>query len=68
MLHNSAKANWTIEELGWQLVPLGNVEMWDGQLGWFNETLKRNQSHLEDRYVRDWHRAAFQANSVRNGP
>src|SRR5437867_9292818 len=23
MLHNSAKANWTLEELGWKLHPLG---------------------------------------------
>lgn len=67
MLHNSAKANWTIEEPGWNLVPPGDAELWDGLLGWFSETVKLDQSHLEDRYVRDWYHAAFQANSVRNG-
>jgi hypothetical protein len=44
MLRNSAKSNWTLEELGWQLVPAGDLQ-WDGLLAWFVEFLKRNQSH-----------------------
>src|SRR5260221_291933 len=26
MLHNAAKSNWTLEELGWRLVPAGQIE------------------------------------------
>ena len=33
MLHNSAKSNWKLEELGWQLLPAGDIEQWDGLLG-----------------------------------
>jgi hypothetical protein len=34
-LHNSAKANWTLEELGWSLHPPGALSQWDGLLAWF---------------------------------
>ncbi len=60
MLRNSAKSNWTLEELGWQLVPPGDLKQWDGLLGWFIEFLKQNQSHLADKYIRRWHRAALE--------
>lgn len=35
MLRNSAKASWTLEELGWSIHPAGNLSEWDGQLSWF---------------------------------
>lgn len=60
MLRNSAKANWTLEELGWQLVPPGDFRQWDGLLGWFIEFLKQNQLHLSDKYIRRWHSAALE--------
>jgi hypothetical protein len=60
MLRNSAKSNWTLEELGWQLVPAGDLREWDGLLAWFVEFLKRNQSHLADKYIQRWHRAALE--------
>ena len=60
MLRNSAKSNWTLEELGWHLVPPGDSKHWNGLLRWFVEFLKQDQSHLTDRYIRTWHRAASQ--------
>jgi hypothetical protein len=60
MLRNSAKSNWTLEELGWQLVPAGELQEWNGLLTWFAEFLKRNQSHLADKYIRRWHRTALE--------
>jgi hypothetical protein len=59
MLRNSAKSNWTLQELGWQLVPAGDLREWDGLLAWFVEFLKRNQSNLADKYISRWHRAAL---------
>jgi|RhiMetdeSRZDD1v2_1073273.scaffolds.fasta_scaffold95773_4 hypothetical protein len=59
MLRKSAKSNWTLEELGWELVPAGDLQEWDGLLTWFVEFLKGNQSHLADKYIRRWHRAAL---------
>lgn len=60
MVRNSAKANWTLEELGWQLMPPGDFRQWDGLLGWFIEFLKQDQSHCADKYIRRWHRAALE--------
>ena len=59
MLHNTAKSNWTLEELGWQLVSPGDLKQWDGLLGWFVTYLHQQQSHLADEYIRRWHRAAL---------
>ena len=58
MLRNNAKSNWTLEELGWDLVPPGDFKQWDGLLGWFLEFIEQDQSHLLDGYIRTWHRAA----------
>ncbi len=60
MLRNSAKSNWTLEELEWHLVPPGDIKQWDGLLRWFVEFLKQEHSHLTDQYIRTWHRAASQ--------
>jgi len=30
MIRNSAKSNWTIEELGWKLYSVGQLDNWDG--------------------------------------
>lgn len=35
MVRNSAKANWLLEELGWDLRPVPNDRSWEGLLGWF---------------------------------
>jgi hypothetical protein len=58
MLRNSAKSNWTLEELGWQLVPPGEFRQWDGLLTWFISFLAQEPSHLANTYIRRWHRAA----------
>jgi hypothetical protein len=58
MLRNSAKSNWTLEELGWQLVPPGEFRQWDGLLTWFISFLTQEPSHLANTYIRRWHRAA----------
>jgi hypothetical protein len=61
MLRNSAKSNWTLEELGWTKVPPGDFAEWDGLLGWFIEYIAAHPVHLEDAYIRRWHRAAVRA-------
>jgi hypothetical protein len=63
-LRNGAKANWTLEELGWQKHPPGNVSDWDGLTSWFIDYVKLHPEHLsEDSYLATWHRAA-----VEHGP
>jgi hypothetical protein len=61
MLRNSVKANWTIEELGWHLVPPGDVQQWDGLLQWFVTYVAGHQEIAQEPYFRRWHRAALRA-------
>jgi len=58
MVRNAAKANWTLEELGWSLRPVGSLAEWDGLTGAFLEFVGTDYSVLEDAYLRRWYSAA----------
>lgn len=58
MLKNSAKSNWTLEELGWQLKPPGNLDNWDGLMGFYIDYLNRHPDILRVVYLKRWYRAA----------
>ncbi len=58
MLRNSAKSNWSLDELGWHLLPPGDFTHWDGMLRWFLAFIEHDASHLSDSYTRSWHVAA----------
>jgi 5-methylcytosine-specific restriction endonuclease McrA len=57
MLRNSAKSNWTLEELGWELEPPGDLRQWDGLTGWFLKYVREHEHLLDIPYIRTWHRA-----------
>ena len=61
MSRNSAKMNWTLDQLGWQLFPPGEFTEWDGMISWFLDYLNVNPELLINRSVRQWHRAAKDA-------
>lgn len=58
MLRNSAKGNWTLEELGWNVVPAGDLAEWDGLIGWFRDQLILRRELVQIPLVRRWNRAA----------
>lgn len=58
MLRNSAKGNWTLEELGWPLLPCGDLRQWDGMLAWFESYVDKHEEAAQDAYVRRWREAA----------
>lgn len=60
-LKNSAKSNWLLEELGWQLHKPGNLNEWDGLLKWFMAYVIEKPKILEDSYIHSWHKAAMRA-------
>ncbi|MFH1131207.1 MAG: HNH endonuclease [Pseudomonadota bacterium] len=60
MLRNSAKANWTLEELGWTVHPPGDMDQWDGMLNWFLNYMERERINTNGNYIDRWHRAARQ--------
>ena len=58
-LRNSAKANWTLDELGWKRHQAGDFEEWDGLTGWFVEFVDAHRELLQQHnYVKVWYRAA----------
>jgi hypothetical protein len=61
MIRNSAKSNWTLEELGWRLVQPGDMQEWDGLLDWFTTLVSNDKAHLADTYLRRWYYAAKQS-------
>ena len=59
MLRNSAKANWTLEELGWSIHPPGDMNQWDGMLAWCMEFVEKDREIIKDKYTGRWYRAAL---------
>jgi hypothetical protein len=58
MLRNAAKANWTLEELGWELLPPGNLDLWDGLMEWYIAYAQKSPEILKEPYLDQWYRAA----------
>ena len=66
MARNAAKANFTIEEIGWKLLPGGDVKVWDGQMSWFSFEVAKDPMLLSDPYIRRWQQAARAVSPVIN--
>jgi 5-methylcytosine-specific restriction endonuclease McrA len=65
MARNSAKMNWTLAELGWTLLPRGDLRDWDGLMHWFLDYTAAHPTSLRNSSVRHWHRAAFSLGPTR---
>jgi len=65
MLKNAAKANFTIEELGWRLQPIGNLEAWDGLTVWFLRQYRERQESHAIGYLRRWATVAARRHTIR---
>jgi len=58
MAHNFAKMNWTLEELGWNLRPVGDLNAWDGLIHWFVEYASTYTELFGNSSFKQWLRAA----------
>jgi hypothetical protein len=54
MVHNSAKSNWTLEEIGWELHDIGESNNWDGLVNYFLELTSKNPNYEKDKYIYSW--------------
>lgn len=54
MIRNSAKSNWTIEEIGWILHDKGQLDNWDGLIKYFIDLTNKNPEYEKDNYVSGW--------------
>jgi hypothetical protein len=58
-VRNSAKGNWSLEQLGWRLHPPGSFREWDGLMRWFLEYASKHPEVVAaNASIRGWHRAA----------
>ena len=58
MLRNSAKGNFLLKELGWNVLPPGNYSEWDGMTEWFIKYVDVNRDLLKCGYIEEWYKAA----------
>ncbi len=54
---NSAKANWTLNELGWTLHDPGDIREWDGLMNQSIEYLDKHEELLEHPSLKKWYNA-----------
>jgi len=67
MIHNSAKSNWTIEEIGWTLHDKGQLDNWDGLVDYFMDLTNMNPDYEKDKYISYWKSGLIMAfNDIKN--
>ena len=57
MKGNSAKCNYTLEQLNWQLYPKGDIQEWDGLSSLFIEMVQKEPELLNIKGVSSWYNA-----------
>ena len=60
-VRNSAKSNWTIDEIGWKLYDKGELNNWNGLIHYFLDLTKKNPDYEQDKYVSNWKTALLRA-------
>lgn len=55
MKRNLAKSTSTPEEIGWEIFPAGDLELWDGLLSWFTSYVGENPELLRDNDIKTWY-------------
>ncbi len=58
-LRNSAKSNWTLDELGWEMLDLECLDKWDGLSSHFILLAEGNPSFLDIPYIKRWYLATI---------
>ncbi|MBZ0264936.1 HNH endonuclease [bacterium] len=57
MRMNQIKANWTLEEIGWRLIPIEELKPWDGLEVMTLRLVEKHQILQEDDYLLRWYKA-----------
>lgn len=60
MINNSAKANFTLEELNWKLKNKGDIDNWDGLSKIFIEIVEKDSSLLKISGIETWYKVTKQ--------
>lgn len=57
MFNNSRKANWTLEQLQWQLYEPGDIRDWNGLSNVFLQLVEKDKELLKDKYIKERYNA-----------
>jgi hypothetical protein len=57
MMKNSAKGHWSLEDLGWNLHPPGDMSSWDGLTEWFREYYESHPEPQDNKYLKTWYQS-----------
>ena len=57
MRNNSLKSNFLLEEIGFTMHERGNIEEWDGLIGWYESFTGNSSIDYFDDSMREWHNA-----------
>lgn len=55
MVYNSAKSNFTLEQIGWTLKDKGDLKDWDGLSSLFIKIVEKDQTLSEIKVIRSWY-------------
>ncbi len=55
MVNNSAKSNFTLEQLGWTLKAPGKISEWDGLSRRFVQIVEDNNGLLDNKKIKEWY-------------
>ena len=55
-IRNNAKGSIPLHELGWSLVPCGNIAEWDGMVHWFIDYVETHKDMLNVAYISNWYK------------
>ncbi len=67
MLTNSKKSNWSMGQVGFSLVPRGNLAEWDGMVSWFMQQIANTPGLDQESGLRKWYIAAKKIQWVNEG-
>lgn len=59
LVRNKTKGVFTPEELGWEVLPPGDLAEWDGLTSWFLREFEKRVDVRASRYLREWRSAAL---------
>lgn len=67
MARNAAKANFSIEDIGWTVHPAGDPNQWDGLTAWFLRRYESQGDLFESEYLKSWAEAAMRTMPTASG-
>ncbi len=64
MLNNNIKSNWALEQLHWKVIPINELQKWDGLTSGLISLVDTDESLLQDSYIKKWYQVSIENLSI----